>query len=70
MLPGGDSYDPRAALYAFAPGILLTREIEQSLVERYEQKGNLPLNADDVLAITGPLPPIPTSIPYYPPEFF
>jgi hypothetical protein len=62
---GGGNYDPRGALYAFAPGVLLTREIEAALVARYAANGNAPLTRDQVLAITGPLPVFPATIPYF-----
>lgn len=62
------SYDPRSALQAYAPGVVLTREVEQSLVQRYADKGCQPLTAADVLAITGPAPSPVTSIPFLPLE--
>lgn len=60
------NYDPRNALYAFAPGLILTRELEQSLVAQYEANDYQPLTEGQVLAITGPLPPFPSEIPRLP----
>lgn len=57
-------YDPRNALVDFAPGVVLTREIEAALVAQYAANGNQPLSSGQVLAITGPLPAPVTSIPY------
>lgn len=61
VAPAND-YDPRAALYAFAPGLIMTRELEQSLVAQYATNGFTPLTQPQVLAITGPLPPLVTGI--------
>lgn len=57
-----NGYDPRAALYVFAPGLIMTRELEQSLVAQYAANGYTPLTQGQVLAITGPLPPVVTGI--------
>lgn len=62
MAVPANGYDPRAALYAFAPGVLLTRENEQQLVAQYAANGYTPLTQAQVLAITGPLPPLVTGI--------
>jgi hypothetical protein len=57
-----NGYDPRAALYAFAPGLIMTRELESALVAQYATNGYTPLTQAQVLAITGPLPPVLTGI--------
>lgn len=56
------SYDPRSALFAFAPGVLMTREIEASLLAQYTANAFTPLTSAQVLAITGPLPVFPSTI--------
>jgi hypothetical protein len=56
------NYDPRSALYAFAPGLIMTRELEASLVAQYATNGYTPLTESQVLAITGPLPAFPSTI--------
>lgn len=61
------AYDPRDALLQFAPGVLLTRENEASLVAQYRSNGGVPLTEAQVLAITGPLPVFPSTIVYIPP---
>lgn len=58
------NYDPRAALYAFAPGVTMTRDLEAALVAQYASNNFQPLTFGQVLAITGPLPPFPSTIPY------
>lgn len=60
------NYDPRGALSQYAPGVLLTRELEQSLVAQYATNGYTPLTEGQVLAITGPLPAFPSTIPRLP----
>jgi hypothetical protein len=62
------NYDPRSALYAFAPGVLLTRELEAALVAQYASNNYTPLTQGQVLAITGPLPPFPSTLPWINPE--
>lgn len=61
-----NGYDPRDALYAFAPGMIMTRELEASLVAQYAANGFTPLTSGQVLAITGPLPTFPSTIPRLP----
>lgn len=60
------NYDPRDALYAFAPGLIMTRDLEQSLVAQYAANNYTPLTQGQVLAITGPLPAFPSTIPRLP----
>jgi hypothetical protein len=55
-------YDPRDALYAFAPGMVMTRALEASLVAQYAANNYTPLTSAQVLAITGPLPIFPSTI--------
>lgn len=59
------NYDTHAALYQFAPGVLLTAEIEAALAAQYQANGYTPLTQDQVLAITGPLPVYPTKLPRF-----
>lgn len=63
VAPLREPYDPRAALFQFAPMLILTRELEQALVAQFIANGNQPLTEAQVLAITGTPPPILTSIP-------
>lgn len=66
MTAAAASYDPRSALYAFAPGVVMTREIEAALVAQYVSNAGAALTSSQVLAITGPLPAPITSIPFLP----
>jgi hypothetical protein len=63
------NYDPRSALLAYAPGVVLTREIELALLRQFAVNNSAPLTSAQVLAITGPLPVFPSTIPYIPQEF-
>jgi hypothetical protein len=56
------NYDPRSALYQFAPGLIMTRELEASLVAQYATNNFTALTQGQVLAITGPLPAFPSTI--------
>lgn len=58
-------YDPHNALYEFAPGVLLTAEIEAALAAQYLANGYTPITQAQVLAITGPLPAYPTKLPRF-----
>lgn len=55
-------YDLHQALYEFAPGIMLTADIEAALAAQYLANGYTPLTQAQVLAITGPLPAYPTGL--------
>lgn len=59
-------YDFRTALYAFAPGVLLTRDLEAALGAQYVANAYTPLTQAQVLAIAGPLPAFPTKLPRFP----
>jgi hypothetical protein len=54
--------DFRDAFYTYAPGVLLTRDIETALGAQYAANGNTPLTQGQVLAIVGPLPAYPTGM--------
>lgn len=54
--------DFRAAFYAYAPGVVLTRDIETALAAQYVANGNVPLTQGQVLAIVGPLPTYPVGM--------
>lgn len=58
-------YDPRSAFYLYAPGLLLTRDLEQAIVAQYAANNFTPLTQAQVLAITGPLPAYPTGLPRF-----
>ncbi len=55
-------YDPHAALYQFASGVVLTGEIEAALAAQYQANAYTPLTEQQVLAITGPLPAYPSGL--------
>jgi hypothetical protein len=55
-------YDPRTDFYRYAPMNVLTRELEQAVIEQFMANGNQPLTQAQVQAITGPQPPILTGI--------
>lgn len=65
MSGAADQYDLHTALYTFAPGVEMTRDIESALALRYQQNGYTPLTQAQVLAITGPLPPFPAGLPRF-----
>jgi hypothetical protein len=56
------SYDPRSALYQYAPGVVLTRAIEDAIIAQFIANGNAPLTQGQVLAITGTPPTFPSTI--------
>ncbi|HEV2187512.1 MAG TPA: hypothetical protein VGR70_09905 [Stellaceae bacterium] len=51
------SYDPRSALALFAPGVVLTRDLEAALAQQYQTNGFTPLTQAQVLALAQPLIP-------------
>lgn len=55
--------DFRDAFYAYAPGVLLTRELDDALGAQFMLNGGAALSQSQVLAIVGPLPAFPTSVP-------
>lgn len=65
MAVGNSPYDFRQALYAFAPGVVPTREVDAALAAQYAANGNTPLTQAQVLAITGPLPAFPAGLPRF-----
>lgn len=54
--------DFRAALALYAPGVVMTRDIETAMAAQYVANGNTPLTSGQVLAITGTPPVFPTHI--------
>lgn len=60
------NYDLRDALYAFAPGVLPTRAIDDALAAQYAANGFVELTQGQVLAIVGPLPSYPAGLPRFP----
>lgn len=59
------SYDLLAAFQQYAPGVVLQRSIEDGLAVAYAAGGYAPLTQAQVLAVTGPLPIYPTSLPRF-----
>lgn len=59
------SYDLLAAFQQFAPGVVLQRSIEDGLATQYAANGYTPLTQAQVVAIAGPLPAYPTSLPRF-----
>ena len=55
-------YDPREDFYRYAPMNVLTRELEMAVIAQFAANGNQPLTQAQVETITGPQPPILTSI--------
>lgn len=49
------SYDPRSALALFAPGVVLTRDLEAALAQQYQTNGFTPLTSSQVLSLALPL---------------
>jgi hypothetical protein len=62
-MKAGANYDPRSALPAFAPGVVMTRDLEASLLAQFQSNNGAELTSAQVLAITGPLPVFPSTIP-------
>lgn len=58
----GEQYDVHAQLLQFAPGVVMTREVETAMLAQYAANGYVPLSQAQVLAITGPLPAFPTGL--------
>lgn len=48
--------------YTFAPGLVLTRELDVALAAAYAANGSAPLSSAQVLAITGTPPVFPASL--------
>lgn len=65
---GTQTYDPRTDFYRYAPMNRLTRELEEAVVLQFIANGNKPLTQAQVEAITGPQPPVLTSIRRLPDE--
>lgn len=55
-------YDLHAALYAYAPGVLINPTIEAALAAQYAANGYTDLTQAQVLAITGALPAYPAGM--------
>lgn len=64
-----DAYDPRSAVQEFAPGCLLTRDIEAALFAQWASNGHQPLTSDQVIAITGTPPAFPSTMVWVDPNF-
>jgi hypothetical protein len=58
------SYDLIAAIDRAAPGVVLQREIIDGCAAAYAAGGYVPLTDAQIVAVIGPLPVAPTSIPY------
>lgn len=61
-MAASDFYDVHTALYSFAPGVVMTRDLEKALLAQYAANGFTPLTQGQVLALTGPLPAYPTGM--------
>jgi hypothetical protein len=51
-------YDWHTALLAYAPGVVITRDIELALSQQFEANGEQPLTQAQVLAIVQAVPPL------------
>lgn len=60
------NYDVLSAFDTFAPGVVLQRATWDALNEQYAANGYTPLTQAQVVAIAGPLPTYPTTLPRYP----
>lgn len=58
-------YNILTALEQFAPGVVLTRDIDAALGAQYAANGYTPLTSVQVLAIVGPLPAFPSGMPRF-----
>jgi hypothetical protein len=58
-------YTPRDSLYAYAPGVVPTSDIDAALGAQYVANGNQPVTQAQVLAIVGTLPPYPKPLPRF-----
>lgn len=66
MASGPDpKYSLRSALYAAAPGVVPTREVDDAMAAQYIANGYTPLTTPQILAITGPLPAYPAGLPRF-----
>lgn len=61
MAPG-EQYDVHTPLLQYAPGIVMTRDIETALLAQYAANGYTPLTSAQVIAITGTPPAALTTI--------
>lgn len=59
------TYDYWDVLSLYAPGVVATRDVIDAIAARYAANGYTPLTQDQVIAITGPLPPVPTKLPRF-----
>ncbi len=59
-------YDVLGAFDMWAQGVVLQRPILDALEAQYAANGFTPLTEAQVIAIAGPLPPYPTSLPRFP----
>jgi hypothetical protein len=57
-----DHYDVHTALLQYAPGFVMTRDLEAALLAQYAANGYTPLTQGQVLAITGTPPAFPTGL--------
>ncbi|HEY2068269.1 MAG TPA: hypothetical protein VGG48_01845 [Rhizomicrobium sp.] len=58
-------YDYWSVLDTMAPGVVATRELVDAVAARYAANDYTALTQDQVLAITGPLPLPPASMPRF-----
>jgi hypothetical protein len=58
-------FDLRAQLYAYAPGVVATSDIDAAMGAQYVANGYQPLTQAQVVAIAGPLPPYPDPLPRF-----
>lgn len=56
------NYDFLAELQRYAPGVVVQREILDGMAAQYAANGYTPLTQAQVLAITGPLPKLPSGL--------
>lgn len=57
-----DHYDVHTAMLQYAPGFVMSRDIETALLAQYAANGYTPLTQAQVLAITGTPPAFPTGL--------
>lgn len=62
MAAAPGNYDFRATFYTYAPGVLLTRDIDAALGAQYAANGYTPLTQSQILAIAGTLPTFPATM--------
>ena len=63
MIGPDPTYDLVGAIDMAAPGVVLQRAILDGCAAAYAAGGYKPLTIAQILAVTGPLPPVPVSIP-------